>query len=138
MHSTYDYSKGDFTQKPEAGYPPNVSASDFLNSTSVFGGIRKNIISKNFQGGEITTFMGGADINLSQADIQGRVVLDVTQVMGGTRIIVPPHWDVVSEVAAVFGGVEDKRFLQANAINPNKVLIIRGTSFMGGIDIRSF
>ena len=135
---TYDYTKSEFTQKTTAGYAPNAGASDFLSSTSVFGGVKKNIISKNFQGGEITTFMGGAEINLSQADIQGRVVLDVTQVMGGTRIIVPPHWDVISEVAAIFGGVEDKRFLNANTINPNKVLIIRGTSFMGGIDIRSY
>jgi predicted membrane protein len=112
--------------------------SDYLNSTSVFGGVKKNIISKNFQGGEIITFLGGAEINLSQADIQGRAVLDVTQVMGGTRIIVPPHWDVVSEMAAIFGGIEDKRFLQPGAVNPNKVLIIKGTSVMGGIDIRSY
>ena len=113
-----------------AGSAGNYSApaytSDYLSSTSVFGGVKKNIISKNFQGGEIITFLGGAEINLSQADIQGRVILDVTQVLGGTKIIVPPHWDVISEVAAVFGGVEDKRFLQSGVIDHNKVLIITG------------
>lgn len=113
-------------------------SSDFLSSTSIFGGVKKNIISKNFQGGEIVTFLGGAEINLSQADIKGRVILDVTQVLGGTKIIVPAHWDVVSEVAAVFGGVEDKRFLQPGGIDHNKVLVIRGTSLLGGIDIRSY
>jgi predicted membrane protein len=120
--------------------PPAYTSytSDYLSSTSVFGGVKKNIISKNFQGGEIVTFLGGAEINLSQADIQGRVILDVTQVLGGTKIIVPPHWDVISEVAAVFGGVEDKRFLQPGVIDHNKVLVIRGTSFLGGIDIRSY
>ena len=119
-------------------YIPPAYTSDYLSSTSVFGGVKKNIISKNFQGGEIITFLGGAEINLSQADIQGRVILDVTQVLGGTKIIVPPHWDVISEVAAVFGGVEDKRFLQSGVIDHNKVLIIRGTSLLGGIDIRSY
>ena len=119
-------------------YIPPAYTSDYLSSTSVFGGVKKNIISKNFQGGEIITFLGGAEINLSQADIQGRVILDVTQVLGGTKIIVPPHWDVISEVAAVFGGVEDKRFLQPGVIDHNKVLIIRGTSLLGGIDIRSY
>ncbi|MDB5263039.1 MAG: hypothetical protein JWQ14_2320 [Adhaeribacter sp.] len=113
-------------------------SSDYLSSTSVFGGVKKNIISKNFQGGEIITFLGGAEINLSQADIQGRVILDITQVLGGTKIIVPPHWDVISEVAAVFGGVEDKRFLQSGVVDHNKALIIRGTSLLGGIDIRSY
>jgi len=142
VSGAYDGSATNYTTNPtpdaSTPYNPYNSSSDYLVSTSVFGGVKKNIISKNFQGGEITTFLGGAEINLGQADINGRVVLDVTQVMGGTRIIVPPHWDVVSEVAAVFGGVEDKRFLQSGTINPNKVLIIRGTSFMGGIDIRSY
>ncbi|GEO04920.1 hypothetical protein AAE02nite_25840 [Adhaeribacter aerolatus] len=123
---------------PTGNYAGSAYSSDFLSSTSVFGGVKKNIISKNFQGGEIVTFLGGAEINLSQADIQGRVILDVTQVLGGTKIIVPPHWDVISEVAAIFGGVEDKRFLQSGTIDHNKVLIIRGTSLLGGIDIRSY
>jgi len=121
-----------------ANYAGGAYSSDYLNSTSIFGGVKKIIISKNFQGGEIVTFLGGADINLSQADIKGRVILDVTQVLGGTKIIVPPHWDVISEVSAVFGGVEDKRFLQPGTIDHSKVLIIRGTSLLGGIDIRSY
>jgi hypothetical protein len=134
------------TDYPGSAYNPTGNSanysgaysSDYLSSTSIFGGVKKNVISKNFQGGEIVTFLGGADINLSQADIKGRVILDVTQVLGGTKIIVPPHWDVISEVSAVFGGVEDKRFLQPGTIDPTKVLVIRGTSLLGGIDIRSY
>ena len=138
-NATTNYPGSSFNPTGPAGnFAGSAYASDFLSSTSVFGGVKKNIISKNFQGGEIVTFLGGAEINLSQADIQGRVILDVTQVLGGTKIIVPPHWDVISEVAAVFGGVEDKRFLQPGVIDHNKVLIIRGTSLLGGIDIRSY
>ncbi|MGV3589929.1 MAG: LiaF transmembrane domain-containing protein [Adhaeribacter sp.] len=137
--TTSDYRGNAYnTTGPSGNFSGTAYTSDFLSSTSVFGGVKKNIISKNFQGGEIVTFLGGAEINLSQADIQGRVILDVTQVLGGTKIIVPPHWDVISEVAAVFGGVEDKRFLQAGVIDHNKILIIRGTSLLGGIDIRSY
>lgn len=111
---------------------------DHIDSVSVFGGVKKNIMSKNFKGGDIVNFFGGAEINLIQADITGRVVLDVTQVFGGTKIIVPPHWEIHSEMAAVFGGIEDKRPIHPNQGEGGKVLTIRGTSIFGGIDIRSY
>jgi len=114
------------------------SDQDFLDSSSIFGSVKKNIVSKNFRGGDIVNFMGGAEINLSQADIQGRVVLEVTQIFGGTKIIVPPHWEVHPEMTAIFGSIEDKRPIQADSTNSGKVLVIRGTSIFGGIDIRSF
>lgn len=119
----------------------NISATedDFLDSTSVFGGTKKLVLSKNFKGGEIVTVMGGAEINLSQADIQGRAILDVTQIMGGTKIVVPSNWDVKSDsMVAILGGIDDKRIIQPGGISPNKVLVIKGTSILGGIDIRSY
>lgn len=112
-------------------------ADDRIESVSIFGGVKKNIVSKNFQGGEIVNFFGGSEINLMQADIKGRVRLEVVQVFGGTKIIVPANWTIHSEMVAVFGGIEDKRPPQLNAI-PDKVLVIEGTSIFGGIDIRSF
>lgn len=112
-------------------------SGDRVESTSVFGGIKKNIVSKNFQGGEIVNFFGGSEINLMQADIKGIVKLEVVQVFGGTKIIVPANWTVQSEMVAIFGGIEDKRPPQLNAF-PDKVLVIEGTSIFGGIDIKSF
>lgn len=117
---------------------PLLSGENMVNITAVLGGVKRIIVSKNFQGGEITTFMGGTELNLTQADIQGQAVLDITQVMGGTRLTVPSHWNVVSEVVSIFGGIDDKRILQPTAFNSDKVLIIKGTSFMGGVDIRSY
>lgn len=117
-------------------YP--ATDDDFLDSTSVFGGTKKMIISKDFKGGDITNILGGAEINLTQADMQGRVVLDVTQIFGGTKIVVPPHWVVKPEMAAIFGGIDDKRALHNTAIDHSKVLILKGTSIFGGIEIRSF
>jgi predicted membrane protein len=111
---------------------------DYLDSVSIFGGVKKNILSKNFKGGEITCVMGGAEINLSQADIQGKVTLEVTQVLGGTKLIVPSHWDVQPDmVVAVLGGIEDKRELNSD-VSPDKILILRGTTVLGGIEIRSY
>jgi len=113
-------------------------SEDFVDTTSIFGGIKKNIISKNFKGGDITNIMGGSEIDLTQADINGTVTIDLTQVFGGTKLIVPSNWQVKAQMAAIFGGVEDKRTVQNTALDPNKILILDGTSIFGGIEIRSY
>jgi hypothetical protein len=115
----------------------SYTSEDFIDATSIFGGVHKKMVSKNFKGGDIVTIMGGTEIDLSQADFTGLVRLDVTQIMGGTKIIVPAHWEVRTEVSAIFAGFEDKR--QQPAIqNPDKILIIDGTSIFGGIELKNF
>lgn len=117
------------------------SSEDYLESVVVFGGIKKNIFSKNFKGGETVTVFGGTEINLTQADINGVVVLELTQVFGGTKLIVPPHWRVhTKDVVAIFGGIDDKRPIMSHPAGEetNKLLILKGTCLLGGIDIRSY
>jgi hypothetical protein len=58
-------------------------------------------------------------------------------VFGGTKLIVPPHWDVKTELVTIFGGIEDKRHI-ASKIDSSKVLIIQGTTVFGGIEINSY
>lgn len=130
-NSKSDSAGGVFTT--QGGY----SSEDYIDTTSIFGGVHKKVVSKNFKGGDIVTFLGGSEIDLSQADIIGTARLDVTQVMGGTKIIVPAHWEVRSEVTALFAGFEDKR-QQPAMINPEKVLIIDGTSIFGGIELKNY
>ena len=115
-----------------------TSAEDYIDTTSIFGGVKKNVISKNFKGGDITNIMGGSEIDLSQADITGTVSIDLTQIFGGTKLIVPSNWQVKAQMAAIFGGVEDKRSAQHAVLDPNKTLILDGTSIFGGIEIRSY
>ncbi len=112
---------------------------DLLDAVSVFGGIKKNILSKDFKGGEVVTFMGGVELNLTNADIHGHVTLEVVQVLGGTKIIIPSHWEVISEMVAVLGGIEDKRVqIPGTSLSPDKVLVIKGTSVLAGIEIHSY
>lgn len=117
--------------------PGGNSGEDFLDITSILGGTKRSVLSKDFKGGDITSFLGGTELNLSQADIQGRVVLDITSILGGTKLIVPSNWDIQSELVTVFGSMEDKRQNMV-AVDPGKVLLLKGTSFMGGIEIRSY
>lgn len=115
----------------------SYSSEDFIDTTAIFGGVHKKIVSKTFKGGDITTMMGGTELDLTQADFTGTIRLDITQIMGGTKIIVPPHWEVRSEITALFAGFEDKR-QQPTVSNPDKLLIIDGTSIFGGIELKNF
>jgi len=126
--------------RPEQQMPQKIKSADlrYLDSVSVMGSVRKVIVTKDFKGGEAVAFLGGTEIDMRQADINGHVVLEVTQILGGTKLIIPSHWEVKSEMVAFLGGIEDKRELQPGSNNPDKVLILKGTSILGGIDIRNF
>ncbi len=114
-----------------------LKGDDYLDTVSVFGGVNKTILSKNFKGGEIVNIFGGAELDFTQADIQGRVVIDITQIFGGTKIIVPSNWQVVSDMAAVFGSVDDKR-IKSTGADGSKVLVLKGVSIFAGVDVRSY
>ncbi|MDE3248162.1 MAG: hypothetical protein KGO82_05875 [Bacteroidota bacterium] len=130
---------GSATQTTQTGsYSNTAYPDDFLDVTSVLGSAHRIVASKNFKGGDITCFMGGAEIDMREADIKGTVVLDVTTIMGGAKLIVPSNWEVKPEITNVLGGVEDKRQVQGKVIDFNKVLLLKGTSFMGGIELRSY
>ena len=116
----------------------NTTDGEFIEVNAVFGSAKKNIFSKNFKGGEINCFMGGAEIDLTQADIQGPVIIEANQVFGGTKLVIPPHWDIKMEVTSVFGGIEDKRKTIATQVDFNKVLIIKGSNVFGGMEIKSY
>jgi len=121
---TYEYQK-DFKE-------------DFVDSTSVFGGAKKNIISKNFKGGDLVNIFGGTELDLTRADFTGTAVIELTTIFGGTKLIVPSNWTVKSEAVTIFGGLEDKRNMQNAVDNPDKTLLLKGTVIFGGIEIKSF
>ena len=121
----------------DAGFADNSDA-EYIDVHSVFGGIKKNVTSKNFQGGEVVSFMGGSEINFMQADIQHPVVVEVNNVFGGTKLIIPANWDVKNEISAVFGGVEDKRNFNTSIPDSSKRMILRGSCVFGGIELNNY
>ena len=115
------------------------SSDDQLDTVAIFGSVKKNIISKDFKGGEVTCVFGGAVINLSQADINGKVELEVNTVFGGAKIIVPQNWEIqTSELVTVMGGIDDKRPQQNTAMSSDKILVLKGSAVFGGIEILNY
>ena len=81
---------------------------------------------------------GGMEIDLSQADLGEKPVLDVEISFSGLKLILPPHWDVQLDVTNMFAGVEDKRIYPQTTADPGKVLLIKGTVIFGGLEIKSY
>lgn len=115
-----------------------TSFADRLNIDAIFSGVNRRLMSKNFQGGKITAAFGGADIDLTQSDFEGVVTVQVDVIFGGVKMIVPPHWDIRTEVTNIAAGIEDKRFFREGGVDPNKVIILKGTILFGGLEIKSF
>jgi len=136
------FNNPEIVNTPVSEYAPtenhSFSSQDYIDSVSIFGNIRKVILSKNFKGGDMVTIFGGNEVDFSQADVNGDVILDVTQIFGGTKLILPSHWAVKTDMVAFFGGIEDKRRMTPGAESPTKLLILKGTSIFGGIEIRSY
>jgi len=140
---------GDGPKPGEAGYIPKEEKAftdtgefkgyndDYLDATSIFSGVKKKVLSKDFKGGDITNFFGGCDVDFTSSDISGRVIIDVTQVFGGIKLIVPPHWHVTSDMVSLFAGFDDKR-MQKNDYGSDKILVLKGTSIFAGVEIRSY
>lgn len=139
-----DVNEGDDDNTPFIEVSTNMKTStsndDYIDTTSIFGGTKKIILTKDFKGGDIVNIFGGTELNLSQADINGTVVLEITTIFGGTKLIVPSNWSVrSSEAVTIFGGIEDKRQMPAATSElPEKTLVLKGTIIFGGIDIKSF
>ncbi len=133
---------GASTSAPEDGSgftrTTGTSFNDRLNIDSIFSGVNRRMMTKNFQGGKITAAFGGADIDLSQADFTGVVTIQVDVIFGGVKLIVPPHWDIRTEVSNIAAGLEDKRFFRDGGVDSSKVVVLKGTILFGGLEIKSY
>jgi hypothetical protein len=90
---------------------------------------------QSYGGGRYFAFMGSHEIDLTAADITGGPAVIVTVVMWGSiEIVVPDGWEIIGDVIPVMAGFEVK-------VRPGdargRQLIVRGTAFMGSVEIKS-
>jgi len=113
-----------------------AGAESVITGVAVMGGFERACSSKDFQGGELTAFMGGCEINLTEADIQnGQAVINTFVIWGGIDLRVPEDWTVVLEGTPIMGGFADKTH-PVPGENPKR-LVIRGLAIMGGVEVKN-
>ncbi|RYG02032.1 MAG: hypothetical protein EOO02_11430 [Chitinophagaceae bacterium] len=132
----YAHTSEPFTNRGDQFINQVQMEEEELEIVSVFSSVNRKVFSKNFIGGEIVCVFGGSEVNLMNADISaGTIELEVVCIFGGATLFIPPNWHVRSEMASVFGGVDDKR---KNAIpDPRRTLIIKGVCIFGGLEVKT-
>jgi predicted membrane protein len=114
---------------------PAGDSNAFVNATAVLGGVARGNNSTGFRGGELTAVMGGCEIDLRHASIDGEAVVDVFALWGGIEIRVPPDWTVVSKITPILGGVDDKTRPPQGALRHR--LVLRGFVVMAGVEVKN-
>ncbi|MCJ0743768.1 LiaF transmembrane domain-containing protein [Pedobacter montanisoli] len=135
---SFPYNEGEAFTATDEETKNTSNSSDYLDSVNIFGGSQQTVYSKNFKGGQVIAIFGGCDVNITQADFEGEIVIDVTAIFGGAKLIVPQGWEVKSEVTAILGGMDDKRAIVPLNPEQKKILILRGVAMFGGIEIKNF
>jgi predicted membrane protein len=112
---------------------------DYINLSMILGGGEFRYDAKDLKGGSVTAIMGGGMADLRDADMAGdEMIIDTFALMGGFEIRVPTTWQVIMHGTPILGGMENKTISQPPAPGKNpKRLIIKGTSIMGGIEVKN-
>ena len=106
-----------------------------LSGVACLSGVSRRSSSKAFRGGDFTAVMGGCEVDLRDAEIQGEAIVDVFAFWGGVEIKVPYEFTVDSEVTAILGGFDDKT--RQDCADPNQRLVLRGIAMMGGVEVHN-
>ncbi len=109
--------------------------ADYIDVSAVLGGGTYRYSSKKLAGAKASAIMGGCELDLREADIEGdTLVMDVFAMMGGVEMQIPETWTIILEATPILGGVEDHTRKPAK---DDKKIVIRGSVIMGGIEIKN-
>ena len=116
-----------------------AATGDGTNTVSAFAfwsGVDRRVVTPDFQGGDLTAFMGGHDIDLRSARMIGpSATIDLLVIMGGVDLRVPDDWAVVCEAMPIMGAVEDRSRAPAGEVKGR--LILKGLVMMGGVEVKN-
>jgi predicted membrane protein len=115
-----------------------IAASDTnstLSAVAVLSGVNRGNNSRTFRGGDLTAIMGGCEVDLRHAAIDGEAIIDVFAMWGGIEIRVPEDWTVIGRVTPLLGGFDDKTRPPQGAGAHR--LIVRGMVIMGGVEVKN-
>ncbi|MDR0687120.1 MAG: cell wall-active antibiotics response protein [Prevotellaceae bacterium] len=120
-----------------AAWKSSISCSEYVEYSTVFGGVHEKVGIKNFRGGEISCIFGGAEIDFSEAQLaEGAHTLEVNSVFGGVVLYVPIDWYIEVRQSQLFGNFVDNRPKPTFEVDEKRMLILEVTAVFGGGEIK--
>lgn len=121
----------------EAGRREMMDGADSIRHTAAFSGVDAHCDSQSFKGGSVSAVFGGADIDLTGAQLDpGGAYMELSAAFGGIDIRVPRDWQVHITGVPIFGGWDAKVEHRAGKNSEEPVLHVHCTAIFGGIDIK--
>jgi predicted membrane protein len=112
-----------------------IEHADEVNVDATFSGIKLQNDSRSFKGGTIAVTFGGLELDLREALMDGpEATINISAKFSGIELRIPREWQVVMQVSATMGAVEDKSVTPAS---PSHHLVLRGETIFGGVEIEN-
>lgn len=109
-----------------------------LSEFALMGGGELVVHSQDFRGGEVTAIMGGFEIDLRGAQIQGdSATIEIFTLFGGIEFKVPQEWHVVLQGTPLLGMFSNTAKPLPETSAPRKTLILKGAAIMGGVEVKN-
>lgn len=113
----------------------DLSKKKLKNSiTATFSEQKIDYNNEKFTGAEINSIFGSVELDLNKALITKDILINVTNIFGGTDIIVPKNVKVISKHNSIFGGVENK--LSTKDMPEKPIIYINSVNIFGGLKIK--
>ena len=123
---------------PRAAHANAEAFEGSLNDHALFGGVNRKFTTNDFRGGSVSAMFGGVEIDLRRAAMQqDSATVDVSTAFGGIEFKVPANWQVIAQVSAIFGGVDNKCVDPDPALPGVKRLFVKGPVIFGGIEFKN-
>lgn len=113
------------------------SGPNQLSDLSVMGSIKRRVDSLDFRGGNSLCILGSVELDLRHAKVSDpsqTVYLEISVILGATKIRVPEQWRVQIHGASILGNYEDKT-IPPNSVVEGPTLVITGYAFMSAVEI---
>ncbi|MBF0686167.1 MAG: hypothetical protein IR158_00160 [Cellulomonas sp.] len=116
------------------GAAARTERENHITAIAFWWGTERRTRTQQFRSASLTAIMGGIELDLREADIEGSARIDVFTFWGGVDIKVPRTWEVRTTGLPLLGGWENKTELP---VGGGPVLDVRIVAIMAGAEVRN-
>jgi predicted membrane protein len=110
--------------------------TDEFRIATIIGGEQLTSRAAALRSASVMALIGGAQIDLRQSSLdQGGATLDVTTILGGVQVLVPPEWAVQVQTHGMLGGVDRQLTPVSDLPADAPDLRVTTRTWLGGVQI---
>lgn len=108
----------------------------WIHAFAFWTALKRKSQAAGFRGGDLSAVMGGIELDLTGARIDGdQAVLQLFCMWGGIELKVPREWRLDIQLLPLLGGYADNTQQEPSLDSP--ILVIKGSALMAGVDIKN-